>query len=73
MNNLSLDSLQDAVRLIEEYGAFVLQRADANGVCRGTHAVRAAELAHEIHRVLDYEAEHFRLLSLEHREGEAQR
>lgn len=59
-----------AAILAGEYDALVMARADANGVLHGSDAVRAAELAHELYKVLDYEAERYRLLSAEHREGQ---
>ncbi|WP_461120075.1 hypothetical protein [Saccharothrix stipae] len=52
-----------------EYDDLVRRHADDNGVLSDAKAVEAAELAHKIHVELAWEADHYRRLSHEHREG----
>jgi len=47
----------------------VLRHADDNGELPDRQAVEAAEIAHKLYQLHDTEADHYRRLSLEHREG----
>ncbi|KOX12785.1 hypothetical protein ADK67_44955 [Saccharothrix sp. NRRL B-16348] len=56
-----------------EYDDLVRRYADDNGVLPDGKAVEAAELAHKIYVELSWEADHYRRLSMEHREGTPRR
>lgn len=64
-----LPTLRLIVGWAAEYDDLVRRYADDNGVLPDAKAVEAAELAHKIHVELSWEAEHYRRLSAEHREG----
>jgi hypothetical protein len=62
-------NLRLIVGWVAEYDDLVRRYADDHGVLPDARAVEAAELAHKIHAELTWEAEHYRRLSMEHREG----
>ncbi|MEJ2854885.1 MULTISPECIES: hypothetical protein [unclassified Saccharothrix] len=62
-------SLDTAVALAVEYDDLVRRHADDHGELPDRYAVEAAEIAHRLHVLLGEESEHYRRLSLEHREG----
>lgn len=55
--------------LTEQFNDLVLRYADDNGELPDRQAVEAAELAHQLFLLHDTEADHYRRLSLAHREG----
>ncbi|HWO66675.1 MAG TPA: hypothetical protein VNO31_42260 [Umezawaea sp.] len=55
--------------LTERFNDLVLRHADDNGELPDRQAVEAAEIAHKLYQLHDTEADHYRRLSLEHREG----
>lgn len=55
--------------LTERFNDLVLRHADDNGELPDRQAVEAAEIAHKLYQLHDAEADHYRRLSLEHREG----
>ncbi|SFR29351.1 hypothetical protein SAMN04488564_118152 [Lentzea waywayandensis] len=65
------DTASTIERLRVEYDDLVRRHADDNGVLPPKQAVEAAELAHLIHLEHAAEADHYRRLSHEHREGRA--
>lgn len=69
MTTAHLDSSTYTSQLSDEYDDLVRRYADDNGVLPDTHAVVAAELAHRLHLLHAEEADHYRRLSREHREG----
>jgi hypothetical protein len=60
-------------RLSDDYDAIIARFADDNGELPGPHAVDAAEIAHRLYLVHAEQAEHWRRLSCEHREGRTNR
>lgn len=64
-----LSNLRLVAGWVAEYDDLVRRYADDNGVLPDAKAVEAAELAHKIHVELSWEADHYRRLSMEHREG----
>ncbi|MCS7476387.1 hypothetical protein ACFFQW_04415 [Umezawaea endophytica] len=59
--------------LTERFNDLVLRHADDNGELPDRQAVEAAEIAHKLYQLHDSEADHYRRLSLEHREGRRSR
>lgn len=55
--------------LTERFNDLVLRYADDHGKLPDRQAVEAAEIAHKLYQLHDAEADHYRRLSLEHREG----
>lgn len=70
---VDLSSLRLVAGWVAEYDELVRRYADDDGVLPDARAVEAAELAHKIHVELTWEAEHYRRLSCEHREGRSHR
>jgi hypothetical protein len=59
--------------LTERFNDLVLRYADDHGELPDRQAVEAAEIAHKLYLLHDGEADHYRRLSLEHREGRRSR
>lgn len=59
--------------LTEQFNYLVLRHANDHGELPERQAVEAAEIAHRLFVLHDQEADHYRRLSLEHREGKRHR
>ncbi|WP_367131163.1 hypothetical protein [Saccharothrix sp. HUAS TT1] len=66
---VELSNLRLIAGLAAEYDDLVRRYADDNGELPDHRAVQVAEIAHRLHVLLGEESEHYRRLSLEHREG----
>ncbi|SES06610.1 hypothetical protein [Lentzea albida] len=63
----------DVLSLADDYDAIVRRFANDHGELPHAHAVDAAQIAHRLAEIHEEQAEHWRRLSREHREGRTQR
>lgn len=59
----------EILRLSDDYDAIIRRFANDSGELPAAHAVDAAEIAHRLHLVHADQADRWRRLSTEHREG----
>lgn len=63
----------DVLSLADDYDAIIRRFANDHGELPDAQAVDAAEVAHRLSQIHEEQAEHWRRLSCEHREGRSQR